>query len=84
MTLSMEPIRLPRPPEGVCWTHETAYYGFHGSILGSPAVPTAAQIAPGVPPTGPGGRSFAIVDAATGETLLEQNAGAAWSRLAYR
>jgi D-alanyl-D-alanine carboxypeptidase len=43
------------------------------------AAPVQAQVAPVSSPTGPVmAGPYAIVDAATGETLLEQNAGAAW------
>src|ERR1700756_3121407 len=39
----------------------------------------AAQVAPVASPTGPVmAGPYAIVDAATGETLLEHNAGASW------
>ena len=43
------------------------------------AAPASAQIAPVASPTGPVmAGPYVIVDAATGETLLEKNAGAAW------
>ena len=43
------------------------------------AAPAMAQVAPVASPTGPVmAGPYAIIDAATGETLLEQNAGAAW------
>src|SRR5471032_2399149 len=43
------------------------------------AAPAMAQVAPVTSPTGPVmAGPYAIIDAATGETLLEQNAGAAW------
>ncbi len=43
------------------------------------AAPALAQVAPVSSPTGPVmAGPYAIIDAATGETLLEQNAGAAW------
>ncbi len=43
------------------------------------AGPAAAQVAPVSSPTGPVmAGPYAVVDAATGETLLEKNAGAAW------
>ena len=43
------------------------------------AAPAMAQVAPVSSPTGPVmAGPYAIIDAATGETLLEQNAGAAW------
>jgi len=43
------------------------------------AGPAAAQIAPVASPTGPVmAGPYVIVDAATGETLLEKNSGAAW------
>lgn len=43
------------------------------------AAPAVAQIAPVSSPTGPVmAGPYVIVDAATGETLLEKNAGAAW------
>src|SRR5476651_1055026 len=43
------------------------------------AAPALAQVAPVASPTGPVmAGPYAIIDAATGETLLEQNAGAAW------
>ena len=55
-----------------------AFMGDLGLGLGL-AVPAAAQIAPVSSPTGPVmAGPYAIIDAATGETLLEQNAGAAW------
>ena len=41
--------------------------------------PAVAQVAPVNSPTGPVmAGPYAVIDAATGETLLEQNAGAAW------
>jgi len=41
--------------------------------------PAAAQFAPVASPTGPVmAGPFAVVDAATGETLMERNAGASW------
>ena len=43
------------------------------------AAPAMAQVAPVTSPTGPVmAGPYAVIDAATGETLLEQNAGAAW------
>jgi D-alanyl-D-alanine carboxypeptidase len=48
-------------------------------MLGLAAGPAAAQIAPVASPTGPVlAGPYAIVDVATGETLLEHNIGATW------
>jgi D-alanyl-D-alanine carboxypeptidase len=48
-------------------------------LLGLLSAPAAAQVAPVSSPTGPVmAGPYAVVDAATGETLLQQNAGAAW------
>jgi D-alanyl-D-alanine carboxypeptidase len=47
--------------------------------LGLASPPAAAQLAPVASPTGPVmAGPYAVVDAATGETLLERNAGAGW------
>ncbi len=48
-------------------------------LLGLTGFPAAAQIAPVFSPTGPVmAGPYAVVDAATGETLLQSNPGAAW------
>jgi D-alanyl-D-alanine carboxypeptidase len=48
-------------------------------LLGLAAVPAAAQFAPVASPTGPVmAGPYIVVDAATGETLLQSNPGAAW------
>ena len=48
-------------------------------LIGLSAVPSRAQIAPVASPSGPvQAGPYVVVDAATGETLLERNAGAFW------
>jgi D-alanyl-D-alanine carboxypeptidase len=48
-------------------------------LLGLCAVPVRAQLAPVASPSGPVvAGPYVVVDAATGETLLERNAGASW------
>ena len=48
-------------------------------LLGLSAVPSKAQIAAVASPSGPvQAGPYVVVDAATGETLLERNAGAYW------
>ena len=49
-------------------------------LLALAAFPAAAQIAPVSSPTGPVmAGPYIVVDAATGETLLQRDAGALWS-----
>ena len=48
-------------------------------LIGLSAAPSRAQIAPVASPSGPvQAGPYVVVDAATGETLLERNAGAFW------
>ena len=48
-------------------------------LIGLSAVPSRAQIAPVASPSGPvQAGPYVVVDAATGETLLERSPGALW------
>ncbi len=48
-------------------------------LLGFMSLPAAAQVAPVSTPTGPVmAGPYVVIDAASGETLMQQNAGAAW------
>ena len=49
------------------------------ALIGLSAVPSRAQIAPVASPSGPvQAGPYVVVDAATGETLLERSPGALW------
>ena len=50
-----------------------------GAVLALASLPAAAQIAPVASPSGPvEAGPYVVVDATTGETLLERNPGALW------